>query len=93
MLGFIPFGFVLGAQAAAQHMKVWQVPLMTGVNFAGGSEFAAVGLWASPPPLLLIAMATLLINCRHILMKRRTYSLFKRYFPTKIFARTILYVR
>ncbi|KGQ46439.1 AzlC family ABC transporter permease [Gallibacterium anatis] len=68
MLGFIPFGFVLGAQAAAQHMKVWQVPFMTGVNFAGGSEFAAVGLWASPPPLLLIVMATLLINCRHILM-------------------------
>ena len=49
-------------------MKMWQVPFMTGVNFAGGSEFAAVGLWASPPPLLLIAMATLLINCRHILM-------------------------
>ncbi|WKS99896.1 AzlC family ABC transporter permease [Gallibacterium salpingitidis] len=68
LLGFIPFGLVLGAQGSANHMVVWQVPLMTGMNFAGGSEFAAIGLWASPPPLLLIMFTTFLINCRHILM-------------------------
>lgn len=50
LIGFIPFGLVLGAQGTASHMTLWQVPLMTGVNFAGGSEFAAIGLWASPPP-------------------------------------------
>ncbi|MFC0323087.1 AzlC family ABC transporter permease [Gallibacterium melopsittaci] len=68
LIGIIPFGLVLGAQATAQHMILWQVPFMTGINFAGGSEFAAISLWASPPPLLLIALTTLLVNCRHILM-------------------------
>ncbi|MDA3979652.1 AzlC family ABC transporter permease [Gallibacterium sp. AGMB14963] len=68
LIGFIPFGLVLGAQGTASHMTLWQVPLMTGVNFAGGSEFAAIGLWASPPPLLLIMFTTFLVNCRHILM-------------------------
>jgi 4-azaleucine resistance transporter AzlC len=43
-------------------------PLMTGLNFAGGSEFAAVGLWTSPPHLLLIVGVTLLVNSRHLVM-------------------------
>lgn len=42
--------------------------LMTGMNFAGGSEFATVNLWAAPLPILLIATITFMINSRHILM-------------------------
>lgn len=42
--------------------------LMTGMNFAGGSEFATVNLWAEPLPILLIATITFMINSRHILM-------------------------
>ncbi len=42
--------------------------LMTGMNFAGGSEFATVNLWAEPLPVLLIATITFMINSRHILM-------------------------
>lgn len=68
MLGFVPFALVLGAQAAQKGMGLLEVPLMTGLNFGGGSEFAAVALWSSPPHLLLIAAVTLLINSRHILM-------------------------
>lgn len=68
MLGFIPFAMVLGAQAAQKGMSAVEIPLMTGLNFAGGSEFAAVRLWTSPPHILLIAAMTLLVNCRHILM-------------------------
>ncbi|SUA24157.1 AzlC-like protein [Neisseria gonorrhoeae] len=45
--------------------------LMTGMNFAGGSEFATVNLWAEPLPILLIATITFMINSRHILMGRR----------------------
>ncbi|MBB6254540.1 Ser-tRNA(Ala) deacylase AlaX [Nitrospirillum iridis] len=33
---------------------------MTGTNYAGGAEFAAIDLWASPPPILMIAAVTLL---------------------------------
>ncbi|MFB9124432.1 branched-chain amino acid ABC transporter permease [Paraburkholderia dipogonis] len=64
----VPFALVLGAQAIQKGLSVFEVPLMTGLNFAGGSEFAAVGLWTSPPHVLLITAITLLLNCRHILM-------------------------
>lgn len=68
MLGFIPFALVLGAQAAQKGFTVLEVPLMTGLNFGGGSEFAAIRLWTSPPQVLLIVAMSLLVNCRHILM-------------------------
>src|SRR3712207_9351922 len=68
LLSFVPFGLLLGAQAGQKDLSVVEVPLMTGLNFGGGSEFAAVGLWTSPPPVLLIVAITLLINCRPLLM-------------------------
>ena len=68
MLGFIPFALVLGAQAAQKGLTRFEVPLMTGLNFAGGSEFTAVELWTSPPHLLMIVAMSFLVNCRHILM-------------------------
>jgi 4-azaleucine resistance transporter AzlC len=68
MLSFVPFGLLLGAQASQKGLSVVEVPLMTGLNFGGGSEFAAVGLWTSPPLILLIVAITFLINSRHLLM-------------------------
>ena len=68
LLGVVPFALVLGAQAAQKGLSVAEVPLMTGLNFAGGSEFAAVKLWSSPPHLVLIATMTFLVNSRHLLM-------------------------
>lgn len=62
------YGLVFGAQAAQKGLSFWAVPLMTGTNYAGGSEFAAINLWASPPPILIIVAVTLLINSRHIIM-------------------------
>lgn len=68
MFSFIPFALVLGAQAIQKGVTTGEITLMTGVNFAGGSEFVAVNLWTSPPHLLLITLMTLLVNSRHILM-------------------------
>ena len=68
MLGFVPFALVLGVQATQKGLSYVEVPLMTGMNFGGGSEFAALKLWTSPPRVLLIVAMTVLINCRHILM-------------------------
>lgn len=66
--GILPYALVLGAQAAQKGLSAIEVPLMTGLNFAGGSEFAAIQLWTSPPHVLLIVAITFLINSRHILM-------------------------
>ena len=68
MLSFVPFGLLLGARAGQKGLSVVEVPLMTGLNFGGGSEFAAVGLWTSPPLVLLIVAITFLVNSRHLLM-------------------------
>lgn len=66
--GFVPFALVLGAQATQKGLHAVEVPLLTGLNFGGGSEFAAIALWTSPPHVLLIAAITFLINSRHLLM-------------------------
>ncbi len=68
LIGFVPFALVLGAQATQKGLTALEVPLMTGLNFAGGSEFAAIQLWTSPPGLLLIVATTFLVNSRHLLM-------------------------
>jgi 4-azaleucine resistance transporter AzlC len=78
MLGFVPIALVLGSQATHKGFAAWEVPVMTGLNFAGGSEFAAVGLWTSPPNVLLIATIAFLVNSRHLLMGAAFAPLLKR---------------
>lgn len=68
MLGFIPFALVLGAQATQKGMKFYELGLMTGLNFAGGSEFTAISLWTNPVNIGLIVAMSVLVNCRHIIM-------------------------
>ncbi|QCR38407.1 AzlC family ABC transporter permease [Nissabacter sp. SGAir0207] len=68
MIGFLPFGLLLGAQAAQKGLSAPELMMMTGLNYAGGSEFAAIALWTSPPHVLTIVMVSLLVNSRHLLM-------------------------
>jgi predicted branched-subunit amino acid permease len=68
LIGLVPAALVLGAQATGKAIAPSAVALLAGLNFAGGSEFAAVGLWTSPPHLLLIVGVTLLVNSRHLIM-------------------------
>lgn len=82
MIGFILFALVLGAQAAAKGFSSVEVPMLTGLNFGGGSEFAAIGLWTSPPHLLLILGVTLLVNSRHLLMGA-TLAPYLRHLPRR----------
>jgi len=80
LCGFLPFALVLGAQAAQKGIGSFELALMTGLNFGGGSEFAAIKLWTSPPHVLLIVAITLLINSRHLLMGG-TLAPFIRHLP------------
>lgn len=68
LAGLIPLALLLGAQASQKGLSTLEVPLMTGLNFAVGSEFTAIGLWTSPPHILLIVAITFLVNSRHLLM-------------------------
>jgi branched chain amino acid efflux pump len=68
LIGIVPFALVLGAQATQKGLSLAEVPLMTGLNFAGGSEFAVIELWTSPPHIMVIVAITFLVNSRHLLM-------------------------
>ena len=68
LLGFVPLALVLGTQAAQKGFSIVEVSLLTGLNFAGGSEFAILEVWTNPPQFLLLMFITFLINSRHLLM-------------------------
>lgn len=68
LLGIIPFALVLGAQATQKGFSTLEVPLLTGLNFAGGSEFAILEMWSNPPNILMLMFITFLVNSRHLLM-------------------------
>lgn len=54
VVAFVPFALLLGIQAVQKGLTVGEVPLLTGLNFGGGSEFAALTIWTDPPHALLI---------------------------------------
>ena len=62
LVGVIPFALLLGAQAARNGFSAIEMPLLTGLNFAGSSEFVAMRLWTSPPHISLIVAMTFLVN-------------------------------
>jgi 4-azaleucine resistance transporter AzlC len=61
-------GLLFGALAVGKGISPLEVLLMSTLVFAGGAQFAALGLWQAPLPLLALVVSTALINARHILM-------------------------
>lgn len=64
----LPFGIIFGVEAARQGLSVAEAVTMSLLVFAGGSQFLAMGLWADPIPVIGIALATFVVNLRHVLM-------------------------
>jgi 4-azaleucine resistance transporter AzlC len=68
LVAAIPIGLLYGALSAGKGLSVTETAMMSALVFAGGAQFAAVELWRAPPPILVLAFSTLLINARHVLM-------------------------
>jgi 4-azaleucine resistance transporter AzlC len=64
----IPIGLLFGAVAVSKGLSPAEVSLMSVMVFAGGAQFAAIEQWVSPAPIVALAIGTLLINSRHVLM-------------------------
>lgn len=62
------YGGVLGVLADAKGITVPELMLMSLVVFAGSSQFVAAELWAPVLPVAEIALATLVINLRYLLI-------------------------
>lgn len=67
-IAVVPFALLLGALAAEKGLSPLEVALMSGLVFAGGSQFVALDLWTTPAAWLALGSAALLVNLRHILM-------------------------
>ncbi|GBD49050.1 AzlC family ABC transporter permease [Methylopila sp. Yamaguchi] len=64
----IPIGLLFGALMASKGLTPAEVALMSGFVCAGGAQLAAVELWVHPAPILALAVSTVLIDARHVLM-------------------------
>ncbi|MDJ1158598.1 AzlC family ABC transporter permease [Chelatococcus sp. SYSU_G07232] len=68
MVAAVPIGLLFGTLCRAKGLAPAEVMLMSSLVFAGGAEFAAIGLWTTPAPIAALVFSTLLINARHVLM-------------------------
>ncbi|MEB3752894.1 AzlC family ABC transporter permease [Acinetobacter sp. MD2(2019)] len=85
LLGIIPFALVLGTQATQKGFSILEIPLLTGLNFAGGSEFAVLEVWTNPPQILMLMFITFLVNSRHLLMGASLVPYLKHLPNSKVF--------
>ncbi|SFX06821.1 AzlC family ABC transporter permease [Marinospirillum alkaliphilum] len=69
----VAFGLAFGLAAAQAGLSKFETLLMSGLVFAGASQFAALELWQQDIPLLTIMITTFAINARHLLMGASLY--------------------
>ncbi|MGC7880000.1 AzlC family ABC transporter permease [Desulforudis sp. 1031] len=80
-LSVFAYGLVFGVLARQAGLSLAESVLMSGLVFAGASQFAVLGLWASPLPIGTIVLTTAIINLRHLLMGAVLYPWFSRLRP------------
>jgi len=67
LLGIVPFGVITGVAMVASGIPPLVAMLMSVIVFAGASMVASAQLLASSAPVLLIILATLIINLRFMM--------------------------
>ncbi|APX94431.1 branched-chain amino acid ABC transporter permease [Halomonas sp. 1513] len=69
----IAFGLAFGVAAIQRGLSGLETLLMSGLVFAGASQFAALELWGPQIPLIALIASTFAINARHLLMGAALY--------------------
>lgn len=67
LVGAAPFAIIFGSLTPTAQLAPWQGQLMSLAIFAGSSQFIGVGLMASSVGMLVIWLATFIVNLRHTL--------------------------
>ncbi len=65
-LGLFPLGLAFGLLVMNAGLSWWLAPALSIAVFAGSMELLLVGLLAAATPLATIALATFLVNFRHV---------------------------
>ncbi len=66
MFGYLPLGAAFGILAVEVGMPIWAALLMSLLIYAGAGQFLAVALLAAGAGLVEVAVATLMLNSRHL---------------------------
>ena len=66
-LATTPIGVIFGAIAAQQGMAFAQSTALSGLVYAGASQFVALQSWADPLPVWTLLLSVLAVNLRHVL--------------------------
>jgi 4-azaleucine resistance transporter AzlC len=61
-------GLAFGVLARQAGLSAAEATVMSSLVCAGTAQFLAIGLWATPLPVVTIVMTTLGVNLRHLLM-------------------------
>jgi 4-azaleucine resistance transporter AzlC len=61
-------GLVFGVLARQAGVGIVETVLMSALVFSGAAQFLVLGLWATPLPVATIALTTLVVGLRHLLM-------------------------
>jgi len=88
--GVAAYGLVFGVLARKAGLSIADVALMSGIVFTGSAQFVALTLWAASPPALALALATLAVNLRYVLMAAALRDLFQRTQRAAAFAAVFL---
>ena len=67
MIATVPFGIVYGALAEKTGLSLGENLAMSGLVYAGASQFVALQFWAHPLPFWTIFLSVLAVNLRHVL--------------------------
>jgi len=67
-IGVAAYGVVFGVLTRQAGLGVLEAVLMSLLVFAGAAQTVAVGLWATPLPVLPIVLTTAIVNSRNLLL-------------------------
>jgi 4-azaleucine resistance transporter AzlC len=68
IVSVVPFALLWGTLAQEAGLSALETSLMAALVFAGSAQFIAVEIWSTPPAVMTLVLATLIINLRHVLM-------------------------
>ena len=79
-------GIVFGVLARQARLSVVDALLMSGLVYAGASQFVALSLWTAIPfPVTTIILTTFIVNMRHLLMGAALRPWFANLSPWKVY--------
>ncbi|MGI9895604.1 AzlC family ABC transporter permease [Vibrio natriegens] len=77
------FGLAFGVAAVQTGLDAFPTLLMSGLVFAGASQFATLEMWGTEVPLIPVLITVFAINARHLLMGATLYPWLRQLPPAK----------